>query len=100
MLLLCSFGHYSEAFIPLAHLVLLGAAYEKKAFSNKIRLLLSGEQFWSGIQARETSCTQPGHRENWAAPCLIHPSSGSGLGGTKATVASWSKPTTGLVCVH
>ena len=76
MLFLCSLGHCSQALIPPARPVLHCQACEKKASSDQIRFLLSGEQAWSGFQAMETSYTQAERREHWAEHWPYHLRSG------------------------
>lgn len=94
MLVFCSFRHRSHALIPPAHSWLLCPAWGKKAFSGHIKLL-SGGHLWSGFPYVASRCTQPVQREHWAAPWLIHPGPGRGLGGKKATVSTRIQPALG-----
>ena len=70
ILVLCSWQQCSHALIPPDRSVLLCPTCGKKAFSDQIRSFLSEEQVWSGFKARETSCTQRMHREQWVATSI------------------------------
>lgn len=99
MLVLCSLFHCPQALIALAGSVLLGPAWEKKAFVGQIRPLLSGDTSTVGFSQRKPAA----HNQcqgNIGKPLgsfplgLGRPRLGTGKGGFPELPSFWR------VCVH
>ena len=73
-LVLWGLWDWHQAMMSLACYLQIFPACEKKAFYSHIRHLHTREHVWSGIQARNTHCTQVGLREHRAAEVLPHTS--------------------------